>query len=224
VTDKIKKKHEQAPEDSAKSRELLLTAATRLFADKGYEGTTVKDLADAAGVNVSLVSYYFQGKEGLYRACLETFGTLNVNSAERILKNPSSREEFRLRLQMFAEEFIQINFSQPDVCRIINRDFEFAADETSEVTKLVQDIFKKNYLPMYQKLVAFIKSSQKAKIVRSELDVDVTVTLIFGSLVQMVRMEMHRKAILGQTLLDAKNRDKTLEHYVDVFVNGVCGE
>ncbi len=52
------------------SRTALLSAARYVFAEKGYEGTTVKELADRAGVNVSLVSYHFGGKEGLYKECI----------------------------------------------------------------------------------------------------------------------------------------------------------
>ena len=58
--------------DDARSR--LIEAAIELFADKGYEGTSVRDLATAAGANVAAVSYHFGSKDALYtetlRACL----------------------------------------------------------------------------------------------------------------------------------------------------------
>ena len=50
------------------TRERLIRAAAQLFAEKGYEGASVKELAQEAGVNVSLVSYHFGGKDGLYRS------------------------------------------------------------------------------------------------------------------------------------------------------------
>ena len=56
--------------DAAKTRQLLLGAARRLFAQNGYTATTVRDIADDAGVNVALIGRYFESKEGLFAACL----------------------------------------------------------------------------------------------------------------------------------------------------------
>lgn len=54
--------------DGAQARERLLHAALRLFAASGFERTSVRDIAQAAGANVSAVAYYFGDKAGLYRA------------------------------------------------------------------------------------------------------------------------------------------------------------
>ncbi|MFI5890235.1 TetR family transcriptional regulator [Actinoplanes sp. NPDC051513] len=60
--------------DAAKTRQLLLDAARRRFAEDGYAATTVRDIADDAGVNVALISRYFASKEGLFEACLRNAG------------------------------------------------------------------------------------------------------------------------------------------------------
>jgi len=56
--------------DAAGTRQLLLDAARRRFAREGYAATTVRDIADDAGVNVALINRYFTSKEGLFEACL----------------------------------------------------------------------------------------------------------------------------------------------------------
>ncbi|MER6139114.1 TetR family transcriptional regulator [Streptomyces sparsogenes] len=53
--------------DPERSRRLLLDAAMDEFAEKGYAGARVQDIADRAGLNKQLISYYFGGKEGLYQ-------------------------------------------------------------------------------------------------------------------------------------------------------------
>ncbi|MBB5867959.1 AcrR family transcriptional regulator [Allocatelliglobosispora scoriae] len=58
------------PRDAARTRQLLLDSARRRFAHDGYSATTVRDIADDAGVNVALISRYFGSKEGLFEACL----------------------------------------------------------------------------------------------------------------------------------------------------------
>ncbi len=47
------------------SREKLILSAEALFAERGFEGVSVRDISSAAGVNSALVGYYFRGKEGL---------------------------------------------------------------------------------------------------------------------------------------------------------------
>ncbi|MFF3733573.1 TetR/AcrR family transcriptional regulator [Streptomyces sp. NPDC002476] len=54
-----------------RTRALLLESARRRFAHDGYAATTVRDIADDAGVNVALINRYFRSKEGLFEACLK---------------------------------------------------------------------------------------------------------------------------------------------------------
>lgn len=49
----------------------ILDAAEKAFADEGFAGARVAAIARAAGVNKAMLYYYFQSKEGLYRAVLE---------------------------------------------------------------------------------------------------------------------------------------------------------
>ena len=54
--------------DGEQSRERLLLAGLRLFAQHGYNKTSTREIAEAAQVNVAAISYYFGDKAGLYRA------------------------------------------------------------------------------------------------------------------------------------------------------------
>jgi len=56
--------------DAARTRQLLLDAARRRFIADGYSATTVREIAEDAGVNVALISRYFESKEGLFQSCL----------------------------------------------------------------------------------------------------------------------------------------------------------
>ena len=52
-------------------QERIITAATRLFAEKGYAGTSTAEIVSAAGVTKPMVYYYFGDKEGLFRAVMD---------------------------------------------------------------------------------------------------------------------------------------------------------
>lgn len=52
------------------SRARIVEAAAQLFADRGFDGVSVRELAKRAGVNAAAVNYHFGGKEGLYHAVI----------------------------------------------------------------------------------------------------------------------------------------------------------
>lgn len=49
----------------------IVEAALNLFGERGYEGASTRDIAERAGVNAPALNYYFNNKEGVYRACTE---------------------------------------------------------------------------------------------------------------------------------------------------------
>ncbi|WP_332689894.1 forespore capture DNA-binding protein RefZ [Halalkalibacter lacteus] len=65
-------------------KEKIIDAAVRLFQTQGYDGTSVRDIASKANVNVALVSYHFGGKKGLYEELMTKFleGYLQVIKGE----------------------------------------------------------------------------------------------------------------------------------------------
>lgn len=61
----------QARAGTSGAAERLLEAATHLFAAQGYNSVSTRALTRAAGVNLSAITYHFEGKKGLYRAVIE---------------------------------------------------------------------------------------------------------------------------------------------------------
>jgi AcrR family transcriptional regulator len=58
--------------NNSPTQERILAAAEALFADAGYEGTSIRQIALQAGVPVALISYHFGSKLGLYRRVFES--------------------------------------------------------------------------------------------------------------------------------------------------------
>jgi AcrR family transcriptional regulator len=80
--------------DAAGSRERLLDAAGELFAERGYEGTTVRDIGNRAGVDPTMIARYFGGKAELYLAALRR----DANSAAIDLRDADAVTELLDRL------------------------------------------------------------------------------------------------------------------------------
>ncbi len=218
-TESAKDTHKEMTRDyhhkDASTRDLLLTAAKRVFAEQGFDGATVKALADAAGVNVSLVSYYFGGKEGLYKTCLEQFGRERMATCERILKPVETAEDFRLRIEMFADEFLRANLRDLHTCRILHRDLETGSNP------FAMEIFTTAILPVFTRLVEFISSAQKAGVVRPTMDANEATVLMFGSLMHVVKTDSVRKLVRNETLADEKVLERTVRTFVLLFSDGV---
>ncbi|MEJ2376040.1 MAG: TetR family transcriptional regulator [Pseudolabrys sp.] len=53
------------------TRRSIMKAAARLFAEKGYQGASVRDIVTRARVNQAAINYHFKGKDGLYLELLK---------------------------------------------------------------------------------------------------------------------------------------------------------
>ncbi|HTR16159.1 MAG TPA: TetR/AcrR family transcriptional regulator [Acetobacteraceae bacterium] len=81
------------PRNSAGTAELLVRAALDLFAGQNYASVTIKDIAQATGVNASLIYYYFGSKEGLFLEVVESTALRAFESFDAIRKDGISPEE-----------------------------------------------------------------------------------------------------------------------------------
>lgn len=81
------------------TRRRIIDAAIRLFGERGYEGASTRDIAQAAGVNAPALQYYFDNKEGVYRACAEHIADSSwqhfrptLEAAQAVLDTDADRE------------------------------------------------------------------------------------------------------------------------------------
>jgi TetR/AcrR family transcriptional regulator, regulator of cefoperazone and chloramphenicol sensitivity len=68
-------------ESAGAARQALVQAALRLFGEKGYDGTSTREIAAAANANIGSIAYHFGGKEGLHRACGEAVAAMMLEAA-----------------------------------------------------------------------------------------------------------------------------------------------
>ncbi|HWU23961.1 MAG TPA: helix-turn-helix domain-containing protein, partial [Nocardioides sp.] len=93
-----------APE---KRREQLLRVAERVFAEQGYQGTSVNDVAAAAGVTRTLVYKYFKDTDELYLACvLSARAELEDRFATAALAHQDPGDQLRAGVTAYYE-FVQ---------------------------------------------------------------------------------------------------------------------
>ncbi len=90
--EKNDKINQNAKDNKIDKKLKLLLSAKHLFATKGFEKTSIRDIANHAQVNSSMISYYFGGKSGLIPAIFDAFfpkksGQLKIVNPEDQLEN-----------------------------------------------------------------------------------------------------------------------------------------
>ncbi|MCQ4088473.1 TetR family transcriptional regulator [Saccharibacillus sp. JS10] len=146
----------------------IVKAAKKLMATKGFESTTVRDICAEAGANVSLVSYYYGGKEHVFEALLDAF--IPINQVSEILS--------RLKLDpvegicTLVREIVLFRDSDPDISRIIHQEM---VRQTPRTTLVQQRI-----IPAWVLIRGFLEEGRQ----RGEFhfrSLDMTIVQLLGS-------------------------------------------
>ena len=118
-----------------KTKEKLLCAAIKVFAEKGYDGATVRDICFRVGANVAAVNYYFGSKENLYRYIIEMLFNKGQESRRKRLATQREGQSSEERLRHYIE-------------RISRWTFGVSKQETPSCAELLsnQDAFRLNEL------------------------------------------------------------------------------
>jgi AcrR family transcriptional regulator len=135
-------------------RPAILAAATELFADRGFGGVSVQEIADAARTHKTTVLYHFETKEALHEAVLdEALGTL-AEVMREFLAGPFRRERVAYLLDQnhsfFAEHL--------SLARLLQRELLESADADAYLRRFVE--------PIYLPAVRFLERGMDAGTIR----------------------------------------------------------
>jgi TetR/AcrR family transcriptional regulator len=189
------------------SRENIIASVVPLFAAKGLNGVSVRELASAAGVNLSMISYYFGGKEGLYAAVLsEQFAVLgNLDGIEQM--DIDTLDKFELYVRATVSRYRK----SPYLLR-------FYTSELTNPTACFDSIVK----PAIKKVVLMLLDTFSDGLCherfRKGLDPADTVLALAG----MINFYFLLEPATAELVDHAPERDeKLIRHIMDIFTRGV---
>jgi AcrR family transcriptional regulator len=206
----------QKPKDMEDTREKLIAAAKRVFAEKGYAGATVKEIADQAGVNISLISYHFNGKEGLLRACVEQFGRERLQESQNIFTPPESVEDVKAKLRLWCTIFLRCHVEDKNVCSILNREKVSVSAENP-----LWEVFESTFLKAFDSMVKFLESARKKGFIKKEIDPTMAAAMMYGSLAHLGTSQDVQQKILGTSIANEKFRQQAIEQFSNILLNGI---
>lgn len=126
---------------TASKRERILDAAERLFAEGGFDGVSMRDIAAAAGVGLPLIVYHFETKKNLYRALFDRYKAV-LDARLAALRQPLAQGEDALEhiARAFVLPVIQSQAGEAGraYARLIARE---TSDPREAERGIVQDYF-----------------------------------------------------------------------------------
>ncbi|TGD82786.1 TetR/AcrR family transcriptional regulator [Hymenobacter wooponensis] len=103
----------EAPSSTLSTEERIREAARRVFLEKGYDGTTSRDLAEASGLNVAMTNYYFRSKEKLFQLTFQDLHRLQFAKLNSLIHLDIPLREKILRLIEAEHELVVENPDLP---------------------------------------------------------------------------------------------------------------
>jgi len=190
--------HNRVADNSTGSvRERLLDAAEQLFAERGFNSTSIRDLAAAAGCNIASVNYYFGGKEKLYveiwRRRLLLLREIRVDSIDKVLSESEGMPDLEKLLRSFAYAFIGPLVDRRGGPRLIKLMAREMLNPHLPASMFGEDVIMPTLSAMHDAL-------EKACPELPESKVPLVVFSLIGQLVQTIRLKTMFDSIDDQTL------------------------
>ncbi len=192
----------------------IIDTAEQLFARNGFDGTSVRDIAEAAGVNSAMISYYFGSKEGLMQALFqERTGHVRLK-VESLLKDDSLLP--LQKMQALADDYVERILQNQSFHRIMV--YEQMLEKNPDVTEMIA-VLKRENADAISKL---IKDGQKKGIFRKDVDIVLLMNTLIGTVTQTcVNKTYYQNYYNLQSLTDSglqeKLRKKLSEHIKILF-------
>jgi len=188
-------------------RENIIASSIPLFAAKGLNGVSVRELATAASVNLSMISYYFGGKEGLYAAVLtQQFAVLG-----RLEEIEQMEIDTLKKFELYVSATVSRYRKSPYLLR-------FYTSELTNPTACFETIVKPAIKKVVQMLLDTFSDGLSHENFRKDLNPADTVLALAG----MINFYFLLEPATADLVDHAPERDEELiRHIMDIFTRGI---
>lgn len=205
------KKGDGREQRSEESRGRILNSATKIFAEKGLDGSRIDEIAEDAGINKRMLYHYYGSKEDLYTEVLR----FNYDKIYTMSKNA----------------FVLADDPKENVTRAIRAYFYFLANNEAFVRLISWEAlnggrFAKKVIPQFFELVelefdGIIKDGIKRKFIRPDIDIrQVILSVQALCLVYFNRREIVQP-LWQENMLSEKMLEARLQHILGLIFDGI---
>ncbi len=147
----------------------ILLAAKKLFANQGFDGTSVRQICEEAGANVALVSYHFGGKDNVFFALFDTyFPSRKLGELAPLFRDPVEG------VKVLVREVISFRMAEPELARILHQEIVMRSHRTEGLRKYI--------FPVWKQLRELLESGRQAGVFRF-LSLDNAMFFVMGAVI-----------------------------------------
>jgi AcrR family transcriptional regulator len=192
----------------------IMESAEILFSENGFNGTTVRDIAEKAGVNLAMISYYFGSKEKLMESIFQYRTERLTDQLNQMIRNPlmSSVEKINSLIDYYIDKFLQ----QSCFHRIMVR------EQLVNSKGLMAEIILKLKTNNFNLINQLIKEGQKRGEFNKQIDIGMMMSTLIGTVnhilsTQHYYREMENLQDLSEEQFKKHIRKKLSAHLKSLF-------
>ncbi len=157
------------------TRQQIINVAARLFIRKGFYGTSIADLAQAAGLTKGALYYHFENKDALFFAVV---GAVRDAWQEAVVRDVLKAEDAPTRLAVLLDNHARLISGNEALCLVINS----LAVEMDSTNPSFMAALQELYTEMTRFIERIVQKGQAAGQLRSDLDARLVAITIIGML------------------------------------------
>jgi TetR/AcrR family transcriptional regulator len=198
--------------NAAATKLRLLDAAEREFAQRGFAGARLREIADGAGVQPALIHHYFVDKQGLYRAVLDRALAPTSTESWNLLE---TRHDIESLLSGFIELLIRLYAAHQNLLAILRH-------ESIGGSPILIDVIRERTMPILEAAGAFLVDRQQAGEIRADMTAQELMTLAISMVMYPFVESGLVDTLMPQVALkDEAALERRKQVIVSLFMNGI---
>lgn len=196
--------------DYSEKQQQLMDTAELLFSRKGFDGTSVRDIAEEAGINTAMISYYFGSKEKLMEAIFEQ-RTLNIKEKVDLLLKDERLDPFQ-KVYSLLDEYINKIMQRKKFHRILL--CEQVINQNPVIVELMEKMKNRNSSCIHD----LIRHGQKKGLFKKHVDIPMMMNTLIGTITHiLVNLEFYR-AYHNLELLSEEEFEKVIKRKLSAHI------
>jgi AcrR family transcriptional regulator len=171
-------------------RQCIIETALRLFAEKGFEGASIRDIAEKAAVNVAMVNYYFGSKEKLFEKIVEYKSSHTRGILDEIAKNKELSPI--QQIETVIDSYIEKLFTHRIFHRLVQQ--ELILNQRENLQSVIVSNFSLNAFIIKNIIETGIKKGDFKKV-----DVELTIASLTGTINQVLLSRKFCNKLMNKT-------------------------
>jgi len=190
-------------------REGIIITAMDLFGQKGFEGTSVREIAAGADVNLAMINYYFGSKEKLFESVVEYKAAYLKGVLEELVNNTLLLQIEKI--DIVIDSYIERMFRNPQFHHLLHR--ELSLEHRPQMKEAIVEILLRNFVSLKAIIQHGIDSGEFRPV-----DVELTIATLIGTINHLLLSGIMCRKILQKSKAFNPYQSKKLKERISAHL------